>query len=162
MATLSQLLLTTWWDILLRFGSTTCWLLQYRIFPPTRFALPSFEGPPDLHPAGALSHPGKSIFFPPIPAASTDKRRTRRCFGLHYDVLAHPLLPASYAVPVRQYRVLQARFLHCMPHGKPACDLLMVQGVTPAHKGLAPSRLIYYLSIVKRCPCWAHTKGKRQ
>jgi hypothetical protein len=29
-----------------------------------------------------------------------------------------------------------------MPHGKPACDLLMVQAVTPAHKGLAPSRLI--------------------
>jgi hypothetical protein len=27
--------------------------------------------------------------------------------------------------------------------GKPdACDLLMVQGVTPAHKGLAPSRLM--------------------
>jgi hypothetical protein len=33
----------------------------------------------------------------------------------------------------------------------------MVQGVTPAHKGLAPSRLIIYLSINKRCPCWAHT-----
>ncbi|MFI8606700.1 hypothetical protein ACIGCP_19710, partial [Cellulophaga baltica] len=31
------------------------------------------------------------------------------------------------------------------------------QGVTPAHKGLAPSRLIIYLSVNKRCPCWAHT-----
>ncbi|WP_239780442.1 hypothetical protein, partial [Tenacibaculum finnmarkense] len=38
------------------------------------------------------------------------------------------------------------------------CDLLMLQNVTPAHKGLAPSRLINYLSVVKRCPCWAHTK----
>jgi len=34
----------------------------------------------------------------------------------------------------------------------------MVQGVAPAHKGLAPSRLIIYLSIYKRCPCWAHTQ----
>jgi len=33
----------------------------------------------------------------------------------------------------------------------------MVRGVTPAHKGLAPSRLINYISVVKRCPCWAHT-----
>jgi len=33
----------------------------------------------------------------------------------------------------------------------------MVQGVTPAHKGLAPSKLIIYLSANKRCPCWAHT-----
>ncbi|MCG8187059.1 hypothetical protein, partial [Tenacibaculum finnmarkense] len=40
------------------------------------------------------------------------------------------------------------------------CDLLMLQNVTPAHKGLAPSRLINYLSVVKRCPCWAHTMYK--
>jgi len=33
----------------------------------------------------------------------------------------------------------------------------MVQGVIPAHKGLAPSKLIIYLSANKRCPCWAHT-----
>ncbi|KGK28666.1 hypothetical protein EL45_19655 [Cellulophaga sp. E6(2014)] len=37
----------------------------------------------------------------------------------------------------------------------------MVQGVTPAHKELAPSRLIIYLSVNKRCPCWAHTMPKR-
>ncbi|MCD8418861.1 hypothetical protein LNI97_13945, partial [Tenacibaculum finnmarkense genomovar finnmarkense] len=41
------------------------------------------------------------------------------------------------------------------------CDLLMLQNVTPAHKGLAPSRLINYLSVVKRCPCWAHTMYKK-
>jgi len=35
----------------------------------------------------------------------------------------------------------------------------MVQGVTLAHKGLAPSRLIIYLAVNKRCPCWAHTKN---
>jgi len=34
----------------------------------------------------------------------------------------------------------------------------MVQGVIPAHKGLAPSKLIIYLSANKRCPCWAHTQ----
>ncbi|HMB61998.1 MAG TPA: hypothetical protein VKN36_02920, partial [Eudoraea sp.] len=45
------------------------------------------------------------------------------------------------------------------PRGLHPCDLLMVRGVTPAHKGLAPSRLINYISVVKRCPCWAHTKA---
>jgi len=30
-----------------------------------------------------------------------------------------------------------------MGHPKPACDLLMLQGVTPAHKELAPSGNIY-------------------
>jgi hypothetical protein len=33
----------------------------------------------------------------------------------------------------------------------------MVQNVTPAHKGLAPSRLIL-IFIRKRCPCRAHTR----
>jgi len=28
----------------------------------------------------------------------------------------------------------------------------MVQGVTPAHKGLAPSRLILYLSVKQKMP----------
>jgi len=28
----------------------------------------------------------------------------------------------------------------------------MVQGVTPAHKGLAPSRLINYITVVKKMP----------
>jgi len=36
----------------------------------------------------------------------------------------------------------------------------MVQDVTPVHKGLAPSKLIIYLSINKRYPCWAHTINK--
>jgi hypothetical protein len=28
----------------------------------------------------------------------------------------------------------------------------MVQGVTPAHKGLSPSRLINYITVVKKMP----------
>lgn len=52
---------------------------------------------------------------------------------------------------------LQSRFLQCLPHGKPPCDLLTVthisfvligvrdcfaiRVVTPAHKGLAPWRI---------------------
>ena len=53
---------------------------------------------------------------------------------------------ASYAVPVRQYRILQSRFLQCIPHGKPPCDLLMLRAQlvplsngNPAHKGFSPS-----------------------
>ena len=61
-------------------------------------------------------------------------------------------------VPVRQYRALQSRFLHCMPHGKPACDLLIVQGLTLAHKGLAPSSFINYLPIIKDAHA-GHTQG---
>jgi hypothetical protein len=37
--------------------------------------------------------------------------------------LIRPIQPL-YPVPVRWNRVLQSRFLHSMPHGKRACDLL--------------------------------------
>ena len=53
---------------------------------------------------------------------------------------------ASYTVPVRQYRILQSRFLHCCRHQQPACDLLMLRAQlvplsngNPAHKGFSPS-----------------------
>ena len=53
---------------------------------------------------------------------------------------------ASYTVPVRQYRILQSRFLQCIPRGKPPCDLLMLRAQlvplsngNPAHKGFSPS-----------------------
>jgi len=62
--------------------------------------------------------------------------------GRYNDVLAYPHFTASYTVPVRQYRILQSRFLQCLPHGKPPCDLLMLTGVTPMHKGLTPSGII--------------------
>ncbi len=37
-------------------------------------------------------------------------------------------------------------------------SLLMVQGVTPAHKGLAPSRLINYISVVEKDAHAGHTQ----
>ncbi len=71
-----------------------------------------------------------------------DKHTPFQAFGLHNDVLAHPVYQASYPVSVRQYRSLPVGFLHCIPHGKPACHLLTVRGVTPARKGLTPSGII--------------------
>jgi len=65
--------------------------------------------------------------------------------------LVHPELVAGSSLPLRSGG-LQSQLHRWQP-----CGLLMVQGVTPAHKGLAPSRLIIYLSVKKRCPYWAHT-----
>jgi hypothetical protein len=47
--------------------------------------------------------------------------------GRHKNMVAYPNIPASYAVSVRQYRILQSRFLQCIPRGKPPCDLLMLR-----------------------------------
>lgn len=44
--------------------------------------------------------------------------------GLCNDVVTYPLQEASYTVPVRQYRILQSRFLQTSPHGQRPCDLL--------------------------------------
>ena len=85
--------------------------------------------------------PGKSFFLHPMPVVSTMKRLLE--WGLGNDVLAYPRFIASYTLPVRQYRTLQSRCLQCLPHGRPPCDLLMLQGVTPAHKGLTPSVKIH-------------------
>jgi len=63
--------------------------------------------------------------------------------GRYNDVLAYPRYIASYIVSVRQYQTLPFGFLQCIPHGKPPCHLLMLQGVTPAHKGLKPSGINY-------------------
>jgi hypothetical protein len=68
-----------------------------------------------------------------------DKYTPLRAFGRCNDVLAYPTYQASYAIPVRQYRVLPVGFLQCIPHGKPPCHLLTVRGVTPIRKGLSPS-----------------------
>jgi len=70
-------------------------------------------------------------------------------YGRCKDVLAYPHLIASYAVSVRQYRILPFDFLQCMGCPKPPCHLLMLQDVTPAHKGLAPSGKNAHLLI---CP----------
>jgi hypothetical protein len=81
--------------------------------------------------------PGKSFFLRPITATSTIIQIT--FFGLYKGMLAYPCIIASYVVSVRQYRILQARFLQCILHSKPPCDLLMLRDATPAHKGLPPS-----------------------
>jgi len=60
-------------------------------------------------------------------------------FGRRIAVDTHPFRYASYVLSVRQYRTLQAHFLHCLGLPKPACDLLNFQGVTLAIKGLTPS-----------------------
>ena len=89
-----------------------------------------------------------------------------RSFGRQYDVLPYPTYNASYAVPVRlprnavyrgQYRLLQSRLLQCMGHPKPPCDLLMLPGVTPAHKGLTPSGLSFVQRTLLNLPFKAHT-----
>ncbi len=116
--------------------------------------------------------PGKSFFLRPMPVVSTIKRLME--LGLCNDVLAYPRFIASYTLSVRQYRTLQSRCLQCIPHGKPPCDLLMLQGVTLAHKGLTPSGKIHpilrflenkfvFLNFLMRfgqgvlCSCRAHT-----
>jgi len=56
-------------------------------------------------------------------------------------VAAYPDNYASYPVPVRQFRRLPFGLLQCLSRPKPPCHLLMLQGVTLAHKGLSPSGL---------------------
>ncbi|OFY43372.1 MAG: hypothetical protein A2X18_00005 [Bacteroidetes bacterium GWF2_40_14] len=84
-----------------------------------------------------------------MPVVYTIKRLVG--LGLYNGGFAYPRFIASYTLPVRQYRILQSRCLQCIPHGKPPCDLLMLQGATLAHKGLAPSGKIHpillYLKI---------------
>src|SRR6056297_2739343 len=55
--------------------------------------------------------PGKSAFFPPMPAVSTQRAITFRYSGHHNDVLAHPAHYASYTVPVRQDQSFPESFL---------------------------------------------------
>ena len=90
-----------------------------------------------------------------------------------YLVVSHPLdvsmlcyliRPASpqYPVPVRWNRGLQSRFLQCMPHGKPPCDLLTLRDSQSRESGLPPHvrdlhPLEYYGILHTRCPCRAHT-----
>ena len=59
--------------------------------------------------------------------------------GLCNDVLTYPNKHASYAVSVRQYRILPFGFLQCKGHPNPPCHLLTLPGVTRACEGLSPS-----------------------
>ena len=63
-------------------------------------------------------------------------------------------LQPPYVVPFRQFQPVPFDFLHCLPHGKPACHLL-VDFLQLAYKGLAPSGISNYLRQIART-CWAH------
>jgi len=84
------------------------------------------------------------------------------CVGLCNDVVTYPNKHASYPVPVRQFRLLPVGLLQCMDHmdhPKPPCHLLMLPGVTPAHKGLAPFGLSFFQRTLLNLPFKAHTNG---
>ena len=100
--------------------------------------------------------PGKSFSLYPIPAASTIERfwyssdiammwlltQITMPHILHIVKTIHRIVFASHhSFTVRQYRILPFGFLQCLGRPKPPCHLLMLQGVTLAHKGLAPSGL---------------------
>jgi hypothetical protein len=57
-------------------------------------------------------------------------------FGLCKAVVTYPDNYASYTVPVRQYRILQSRFLQCILHSKPPCGLLILSRSIGTYKGL--------------------------
>src|SRR4030042_4386445 len=63
--------------------------------------------------------------------------------GLCNDVVTYPNKHASYPVPVRLFRLLPFGLLQCLGLPKPPCYLLMLPGVTPAHKGFTPSGLSF-------------------
>ena len=94
--------------------------------------------------------PGKSFFLPPIPAVST-YLSTNYLLGVTMMWLLTQDNYASYTVSVRQYRILQSRFLHCCRHQQPACDLLMLSRYIGTHKGLSPSVKI---KSPKTVGCW--------
>lgn len=65
-------------------------------------------------------------------------------------------LPRSFSVR-GQFRLLPVGLLQCMGHPKPPCHLLMLPGVTPAHKGLTPSGLSFIQRTLLNLPFKAHT-----
>ena len=69
-------------------------------------------------------------------------------------MVTYPDNYASYTVPVRQYRILQSRFLQCILHSKPPCDLLILPDPTPACKGLpAFGRQVTLWKIINDTHC---------
>src|SRR5690606_11501722 len=77
---------------------------------------------------------GKDIFLPPpqYPLDLPD-RFLVVSHPLDVSMLCYLIRPARplYPVPVRLKRGLQSRFLQCVPHGKPPCDLVTLRDVTP-------------------------------
>ena len=135
---LHQLVLSTTFKIRLPQGSlsnfrfTRCSVLHQPVrTPPLSFKVAAHVPLTTMTSADFLAHrkriyskisPGKGLFFHPIPATSTKKGLLATSFA-KVCLLTLPIWP-PYAVPVRRYRILQSRFLQCIPHGKPPCDLL--------------------------------------
>ncbi len=96
--------------------------------------------------------PGKSFSLHPIPATSTGKR-----FWYSWDVtmvcllilVSQPHMPPlrSSCRQMSTGHFFTLRPLQCMGRSKPPCHLLMLPGVTPVHKGLAPSGKIHLLKL---------------
>jgi len=95
--------------------------------------------------------PGKALILLLTPALSTSRSLLTMCFTVMW-LLTHSDWPL-YTIPVRPAlnliggwnRALQSRFLQCIPHSKPPCDLLILPGTTQAYEGLTPSGIICYL-----------------
>ena len=75
--------------------------------------------------------------------------------GRYNGVIAYPRFVASYAVSVRQYRILPFGFLQCIPHGKQPCLLLILLSVTSAYKGFTPSGKIT-LAVCRLCKVYLY------
>jgi hypothetical protein len=132
----------------------------------------------------------KSILLPPIPAESipiivfvdfVSQNLTKLKSGPHiqflFPVSRYTGQAVSTGVCRLAFPVTPGQALHCIPHGKPACDLLMLQSGScrTAHKGLTPSgniscstllfisKNLYFqhffraFSKVCTCSCCAHT-----
>jgi hypothetical protein len=94
--------------------------------------------------------------------------------GRYNAVFAYPQTIASYTISVRQYRILQSRFLQCPGHPGLPCGLLILPGVTQCIRDLHPleeytrllmpfDSLFVFLNFFQtfetgaRCSCRAHT-----
>ena len=67
--------------------------------------------------------PGKDIFFPSIPIVSTHTFLLSQGFALVWTLTQN--VEPRYTIRVPWYRLLPVDFLHCMPHDKPACLVLI-------------------------------------
>ena len=84
------------------------------------------------------------IFLPPIPLDLLH-RYLMVNHPLDVGMLCHLIQPIQpqYPVPVRWNRVLQYRFLQCISHDKPPCDLLVFQVTSPHTRDLAFCRTLW-------------------
>ena len=77
-----------------------------------------------------------------------------------YRVFAHSTITNN--LQIKQFSFHPCDLLmsiHSFPFYR-AHEIYTAHNEPPARKELAPFRLINYLSVVKRCPCWVHTMYK--